>query len=201
MSWACIDKMNLFGFMADQNEEMLETSESLESLSLADVSAEKTTPDSDTDLEIEDPEKAFAGITGIELYLEACRLLELVPVSHFIQNLAKPYINLNHHGLGPRGAKAIAIALVSNATVTRLELEDNWILAEGAVCLAQILRENCCLQELVPNLRSFVAKIVAHQVQSSEEFHKGKSVNSIPSFSQITVAPMQKYTHSEDDIL
>ncbi|XP_025913001.1 leucine-rich repeat-containing protein 74A [Apteryx rowi] len=132
----------------DQNEEMLETSESLESLSLADVSAEKTTPDSDTDLEIEDPEKAFAGITGIELYLEACRLLEVVPVSHFIQNLAKPYINLNHHGLGPRGAKAIAIALVSNATVTHLELEDNWILAEGAVCLAQMLRENCCLQEL-----------------------------------------------------
>uniref|UniRef100_A0A8C4J4C1 LR74A protein n=1 Tax=Dromaius novaehollandiae TaxID=8790 RepID=A0A8C4J4C1_DRONO len=71
-----------------------------------------------------------------------------VPVSHFIQNLAKPYINLNHHGLGPKGAKAIAIALVSNATVTHLELEDNWILAEGAVYLAQMLRENCCLQEL-----------------------------------------------------
>ncbi|NXG30804.1 LR74A protein, partial [Dromaius novaehollandiae] len=95
-----------------------------------------------------DPGKAFTGITGIELYLEACRLLEAVPVSHFIQNLAKPYINLNHHGLGPKGAKAIAIALVSNATVTHLELEDNWILAEGAVYLAQMLRENCCLQEL-----------------------------------------------------
>lgn len=59
-----------------------------------------------------DPEKAFVGITGTELYLEACRLMEVVPVSHFIQNLAKPYINLNHHGLGPKGVKAIAIALV-----------------------------------------------------------------------------------------
>uniref|UniRef100_A0A8C6ZLR6 Uncharacterized protein n=1 Tax=Nothoprocta perdicaria TaxID=30464 RepID=A0A8C6ZLR6_NOTPE len=77
-----------------------------------------------------------------------CRLLEVVPVSQFIQNLSKPYINLNHHGLGPKGAKAIAIALVSNASVTHLELEDNWILAEGAVCIAQMLRENCCLQKL-----------------------------------------------------
>ncbi|KAM8807950.1 leucine-rich repeat-containing protein 74A [Eudromia elegans] len=95
-----------------------------------------------------DPGKAFAGITGTELYLEACRLLEVVPVSQFIQNLSKPYINLNHHGLGPKGAKAIAIALVSNASVIHLELEDNWILAEGAVCIAQMLRENCCLQKL-----------------------------------------------------
>ncbi|NWH48832.1 LR74A protein, partial [Fregata magnificens] len=132
----------------DQNEETSNTSESLESVSLADASAEKATQGSDTDLEVEDPEKAFAGITGAELYLEACRLMEVVPVSHFIQNLAKPYINLNHHGLGPKGAKAIAIALVSNATVTHLELEDNCILAEGAICIAEMLRENSCLQEL-----------------------------------------------------
>lgn len=59
-----------------------------------------------------DPRKAFAGVRGAELYLEACRLMEVVPVSHFARNLAKSYINLNHHGLGPKGVKAIAIALV-----------------------------------------------------------------------------------------
>lgn len=59
-----------------------------------------------------DPGKAFAGVMGAELYLEACRLMEVVPVSHFAQNLTKSYINLNHHGLGPKGVKAIAIALV-----------------------------------------------------------------------------------------
>ncbi|KAF1543441.1 Leucine-rich repeat-containing protein 74A, partial [Eudyptes moseleyi] len=132
----------------DQDEETSNTSESLESVSLADASAEKATQGSDTDLEVEDPEKAFVGITGTELYLEACRLMEVVPVSHFIQNLAKPYINLNHHGLGPKGVKAIAIALVSNTTVTHLELEDNCILAEGAICIAEMLRENSSLQEL-----------------------------------------------------
>ncbi|KAM6273865.1 leucine-rich repeat-containing protein 74A [Porphyrio hochstetteri] len=140
--------MNLFGFMADQNEEIPKISESPEPVSLADASAEKATQGSDSDLEVEDPEKTFVGITGIELYLEACRLMEVVPVSHFIQNLAKPYINLNHRGLGPRGVKAIAIALVSNATITHLELEDNCILAEGAISIAEMLRENSSLQEL-----------------------------------------------------
>ncbi|XP_009910558.2 leucine-rich repeat-containing protein 74A [Haliaeetus albicilla] len=133
---------------ADQNEETSKISESPESVSLADTSAEKAAQGSDTDLEVEDPEKAFVGITGAELYLEACRLMEVVPVSHFIQNLAKPYINLNHHGLGPKDVKAIAIALVSNATVTHLELEDNCILAEGAICITEMLRENSSLQEL-----------------------------------------------------
>ncbi|NXD75708.1 LR74A protein, partial [Halcyon senegalensis] len=132
----------------DQNEELSEISESPESASLADTSAEKATQGSDTDLEIEDPEKAFVDITGAELYLEACRLLEVVPVSDFIQNLDKPYINLNHHGLGPKGVKAIAIALVSNTAVTHLELEDNCILAEGATCIAEMLRKNSSLQEL-----------------------------------------------------
>ncbi|NXE12384.1 LR74A protein, partial [Lophotis ruficrista] len=133
---------------ADQNEEMSNTSASPDSVSLADVSAEKATQGSDTDLEVEDPEKAFAGVMGAELYLEACRLTEVVPVSHFIQNLSKPYVNLNHHGLGPKGVKAIAIALVSNGTITHLELEDNCILAEGAIYIAEMLRENSSLQEL-----------------------------------------------------
>uniref|UniRef100_A0A8C3J8Y8 Uncharacterized protein n=1 Tax=Calidris pygmaea TaxID=425635 RepID=A0A8C3J8Y8_9CHAR len=91
-----------------------------------------------------DPEKPFVVITGTELYLEACRLMEVVPVSHFIQNLTEPYINLNHHGLGPKGVKAVAVALVSNTIVTHLELEDNCILAEGAMCIVEMLQENSC---------------------------------------------------------
>uniref|UniRef100_A0A6I8NVI8 Leucine rich repeat containing 74A n=1 Tax=Ornithorhynchus anatinus TaxID=9258 RepID=A0A6I8NVI8_ORNAN len=62
--------------------------------------------------------------------------------------MEEAYMNLNHHGLGPKGTKAIAIALVSNTTVTHLELEDNWIMAEGTMSLVQMLRENCYIQEL-----------------------------------------------------
>uniref|UniRef100_A0A8C3RLW8 Leucine rich repeat containing 74A n=1 Tax=Chelydra serpentina TaxID=8475 RepID=A0A8C3RLW8_CHESE len=98
-----------------------------------------------------DTERSFATMKGAELYLEACKLVGVVPVSYFIRNIEEPYMNLNHHGLGPKGAKAIAIALVSNTTITHLELEDNWILAEGVTCLVQMLRENCYVQELVSN--------------------------------------------------
>uniref|UniRef100_A0A8D0HDT9 Leucine rich repeat containing 74A n=1 Tax=Sphenodon punctatus TaxID=8508 RepID=A0A8D0HDT9_SPHPU len=131
---------------------MSEGSPTAESLSLADLAdsiAEKARPDSsDTDLEIEDAEKSFITMKGAELYLEACKLVGVVPVSYFMRNMEEPYINLNHHGLGPKGAKAIAIALVSNTTIIHLELEDNWILAEGAMCLVQMLRENCYIQDL-----------------------------------------------------
>ncbi|XP_075782929.1 leucine-rich repeat-containing protein 74A isoform X1 [Pelodiscus sinensis] len=137
----------------DKNEKMSESSRSVESLLLADQSnsptEEKMTADSsDTDLEIEDNERSFATTKGEELYLEACKLVGVVPVSYFIRNMEEPYMNLNHHGLGPKGAKAIAIALVSNTTIIHLELEDNWILAEGVMCLVQMLRENCYIQEL-----------------------------------------------------
>lgn len=47
-----------------------------------------------------------------EVYLQACRLVGVVPVSYFIRNLDSPTMTLSHHGLGPLGCKALAIALV-----------------------------------------------------------------------------------------
>lgn len=47
-----------------------------------------------------------------ELYLQACKLVGVVPVSYFIRNLDSTTMTLNHHGLGPLGCKALAIALV-----------------------------------------------------------------------------------------
>ncbi|XP_060138974.1 leucine-rich repeat-containing protein 74A [Zootoca vivipara] len=136
----------------DENGEMSEGSTSAEILSVTDTTdkAEEKSRDenSDTDLEIEDPDRSFATIKGAELYIEACKLVGVVPVSYFIRNMEEPTMNLNHHGLGPKGTKAIAIALVSNTTITHLELEDNWILGEGATYLVQMLRENCYIQEM-----------------------------------------------------
>ncbi|XP_036887231.1 leucine-rich repeat-containing protein 74A [Sturnira hondurensis] len=102
---------------------------------------------SETDLEIEDAEKLFT--TGQrELYTEACKLVGVVPVSYFLQNMDEAFLNLNHHGLGPNGTKAIAIALVSNTTVISLELEDNCIMEEGVLSLVEMLQENYYVQEL-----------------------------------------------------
>lgn len=47
-----------------------------------------------------------------ELYLQACKLVGVVPVSYFVRNLDSTTMTLNHHGLGPLGCKALAIALV-----------------------------------------------------------------------------------------
>nr|XP_060476340.1 leucine-rich repeat-containing protein 74A isoform X6 [Panthera onca] len=116
----------------------------------ASVAGEKEKPggeSSETDLEIEDTEKLFT--TGQrELYLEACKLVGVVPVSYFIRNMEESYMNLNHHGLGPSGTKAIAIALVSNTSVVTLELADNCIMEEGTLSLVQMLQENYYLQDL-----------------------------------------------------
>lgn len=47
-----------------------------------------------------------------EVYLQACKLVGVVPVSYFIRNYDSTTMILNHHGLGPLGCKALAIALV-----------------------------------------------------------------------------------------
>ncbi|XP_038968242.1 leucine-rich repeat-containing protein 74A isoform X2 [Rattus norvegicus] len=99
-------------------------------------SVEKEKPtreDSETDLEIEDTEKFFS-IGQKELYLEACKLVGVVPVSYFIRNMEESCMNLNHHGLGPMGIKAIAITLVN--------VSDNNLGLEGARIISDFLQEN-----------------------------------------------------------
>ncbi|KAG2457907.1 LR74A protein, partial [Polypterus senegalus] len=83
-----------------------------------------------------------------EIYLKACQLVGVVPVSRILRNFNSPSLNLNHRGLGPRGAKALAIMLVSNTSITSLELEDNHIQAEGAASLTEMLRVNSTIQDL-----------------------------------------------------
>lgn len=58
-----------------------------------------------------------------ELYLQACKLVGVVPVRYFLRNLGCTTINLNHHGLGPLGGKALAIALVVRRTVPDVRLK------------------------------------------------------------------------------
>ena len=56
-------------------------------------------------------------VTGRATYLQACRDSGVIPVSYFHRNLQQPDIDIKHHGLGPMGAKAIAIALVVGVMV------------------------------------------------------------------------------------
>ncbi|XP_008280927.1 leucine-rich repeat-containing protein 74 [Stegastes partitus] len=83
-----------------------------------------------------------------EVYMQACRLVGVVPVSYFIRNLDSPAMMLTHHGLGPLGCKALAIALVTDMHITTLGLGDNHIQAEGAKYLLEMLRANFTVQHL-----------------------------------------------------
>ncbi|XP_052009960.1 leucine-rich repeat-containing protein 74A [Xyrauchen texanus] len=99
-----------------------------------------------------------------ELYLQACKLCGVVPVRYFIRNLGCETMNLNHHGLGPLGGKALAIALVTDMHTATLELADNCLLAEGAKYLMQMLKANFTIQNLDlsnNNLQSAGAESVA----------------------------------------
>uniref|UniRef100_A0A8C4UYD1 Uncharacterized protein n=1 Tax=Falco tinnunculus TaxID=100819 RepID=A0A8C4UYD1_FALTI len=98
---------------------------------------------------------------GTELYLEACRPVEVVPVTHFTQNLANPYLNLNHHGLGPSIFCVPLFTFVSsqsNAAVTHLELEDKCILAEGA-----IMHSRDAMREFLPSRTGTQPDVVCSQ--------------------------------------
>uniref|UniRef100_A0A4W4F5L2 Leucine rich repeat containing 74A n=1 Tax=Electrophorus electricus TaxID=8005 RepID=A0A4W4F5L2_ELEEL len=114
---------------------------SLDSLSLAEMVSPY-----ETDLEDEEDGK---NMSTAELYLQACTMVGVVPVRYFLRNLGSDTINLNHHGLGPLGGKAIAIALVTDVHTTTLELKDNFLLGEGARYIVEMLKANFTIQNLV----------------------------------------------------
>ena len=50
--------------------------------------------------------------TGKKTYYEICKRLDTTPVSYFVKHMGEPEINLQYHGIGAKGAKAVAGALV-----------------------------------------------------------------------------------------
>ncbi|XP_042244637.1 leucine-rich repeat-containing protein 74A isoform X2 [Thunnus maccoyii] len=102
----------------------------------------------DTDLELDEKDESNKEMSIAEVYLQACKLVGVVPISYFIRNLDSPTMTLSHHGLGPLGCKALAIALVSDMHINTLELADNYIQAEGAKYLVEMLRANFTIQHL-----------------------------------------------------
>ncbi|XP_070971407.1 leucine-rich repeat-containing protein 74A-like [Oncorhynchus clarkii lewisi] len=127
---------------------------SLKSLCLADNDSQSSAEDLDledkwdTDLEVDEVKKTSKDTSTAEIYLQACKLVGVVPVSYFLRNLGTSTMNLNHHGLGPPGGKALAIALVTDMHITNLELADNYLLAEGARYLLEMLKANFTIQHL-----------------------------------------------------
>ncbi|KAF3702818.1 Leucine-rich repeat-containing protein 74A [Channa argus] len=105
--------------------------------------------DWDTDLETEDPQNRRQSLSRAELYLKACQQTGTSPVSSFLSHLGEAHLNLNYYGLGPLGAKALAIALQCDNDTTNLELEHNGLQAEGVRYLMKMLQRNTTICSLV----------------------------------------------------
>ncbi|ESO84497.1 hypothetical protein LOTGIDRAFT_236274 [Lottia gigantea] len=105
------------------------------------------------------------------VYRSACKRLNLVPSSTFMKSVDGSTANLNYQGLQPFGTRAVAMALVSNLTITELSLRGNSIGTEGLQCLVDMLRDNCALKVLDisdNDLSTEGAKLIAKIIEENE---------------------------------
>ncbi|XP_042358927.1 leucine-rich repeat-containing protein 74A-like [Plectropomus leopardus] len=102
----------------------------------------------DTDLETEDAKNQTHSLSFAERYLQACQGIGTFPVSSFLRHLDEANVILNHYVMGPLGAKAVAVVLQNDNTISNLELEDNALKAEGTRYLMEMLQTNISIQSL-----------------------------------------------------
>ena len=63
--------------------------------------------------------------SGRKTYMKTCEALGIIPTSYFLRTIqsGQSHINMGHHGVGPKGAKAIAISLTVSLLFSLLLLE------------------------------------------------------------------------------
>ncbi|KAK3100337.1 hypothetical protein FSP39_018335 [Pinctada imbricata] len=88
------------------------------------------------------PEEDLAPRQRLQTYLDSCKYLGTTPVTTLTKQMSSPQIIMRNHSVGPKGARAIALALVNNDTCTSLNLEDDGIESEGAKAIAEMLESN-----------------------------------------------------------
>ncbi|XP_050406083.1 leucine-rich repeat-containing protein 74B [Patella vulgata] len=82
------------------------------------------------------------------IYKSACKKYDIVPSSTFLKSVEAGTANLSYQGLESLGTRAVAMALVSNLTITELSLRGNYIGANGLQCIVDMLRDNCAMKNL-----------------------------------------------------
>ncbi|XP_067426454.1 leucine-rich repeat-containing protein 74B [Thunnus thynnus] len=135
------------GNVLDGGEKEVEEEEETEEEELGREECVISDEDYDTDLELGDKEEAYDP-TGQTSYVEACEMLQVVPASYFLQHMQNSELSMMHRGLGPQGTKALAVPLVTNTSILRLNLRDNWMEGMGGAAIAEMLKENCYITEV-----------------------------------------------------
>uniref|UniRef100_A0A3Q4MS88 Leucine rich repeat containing 74B n=1 Tax=Neolamprologus brichardi TaxID=32507 RepID=A0A3Q4MS88_NEOBR len=92
-------------------------------------------------------------LTGQTCYMTACKTFRVVPASYFLQHMQNSTLVMMHRGLGPQGTKALAVPLVTNTSILRLNLRDNWMEGMGGAAIAEMLKGNCYITAPRPQLQ------------------------------------------------
>jgi len=104
---------------------------------------------------------------GKQEYLEKCAELKIVPIALFLAKMEADHVNLNHHGMGVKGALAVAACLKANDKILSINLGDSWLGDQGSAALADVLAINRTLTSLsltsnrigLPGARALAAKL------------------------------------------
>lgn len=75
-------------------------------------------------------------------YRAQCAALGCVPVRFYERGYASAELSMPDHGLGARGAAALARSLAANTTVQRLDLRHNGLQGAGGAKMAAMLTKN-----------------------------------------------------------
>lgn len=87
-------------------------------------------------------------VSLVDIYLDACRARSVTPISRLLQHINAPRLSLRHYGLGPHGVAALADILPHTCAWRALSLAANRIGGKGAFLLAPRLSANASLTEL-----------------------------------------------------
>ncbi|GFN83836.1 leucine-rich repeat-containing protein [Plakobranchus ocellatus] len=115
---------------------------------------EATDSDYDTDLENMNhdkwlsPEKYEHDTTGRVKYIRACKNEGVQPIRSFLKHMQEEQLVLRHSRLCVRALKALAAPLESNTSIETMDLQGNWLSAEGILHLCRVLRENVYVTQL-----------------------------------------------------
>ncbi|XP_064638045.1 leucine-rich repeat-containing protein 74B-like isoform X2 [Lineus longissimus] len=83
-----------------------------------------------------------------QVYEGTCKKLGITPATYVTRNLSSRDIIMKSHELGPLGARAVAIALVNNDKVERLDVSDNHIGNDGVKAISDMCHGNSVLTHI-----------------------------------------------------
>lgn len=139
----------------------------------SDVEDKKIDDDQETllDLSVKYPDYDN---TGSKTYQKACRKFDVVPsskISRKMDNLKETTLDLRFYGLDSKGTMAVAMGMVVNSTLTKLNLMGNNIGETGMWYIQVMMSENTTITSLdlsENNLKTFGAKSIGAMLQENK---------------------------------